>query len=78
MRKVVKKKQKESGPISHPFQDKSSGKMTSPSHSSEDKVYDWSSGLENTDDSKLYFSPDQGNVVFASAYDGWGFGWVDG
>ncbi|XP_007436022.1 elongation factor-like GTPase 1 [Python bivittatus] len=39
-----------------------------------DQVYDWSTGLEHTDDSHLYFSPDQGNVVFASAIDGWGFG----
>ncbi|XP_044294664.1 elongation factor-like GTPase 1 isoform X2 [Varanus komodoensis] len=39
-----------------------------------DQVYDWSAGLEFTDDSHLYFSPDQGNVVFASAIDGWGFG----
>ncbi|XP_058012282.1 elongation factor-like GTPase 1 isoform X2 [Ahaetulla prasina] len=39
-----------------------------------DQVYDWSTGLEYTDDSHLYFSPDQGNVVFASAIDGWGFG----
>uniref|UniRef100_A0A3B3R0X7 Elongation factor-like 1 n=1 Tax=Paramormyrops kingsleyae TaxID=1676925 RepID=A0A3B3R0X7_9TELE len=38
-----------------------------------DQVYDWSAGLEETDDSHLYFSPDQGNVVFASAIDGWGF-----
>ncbi|CAH2274105.1 elongation factor-like GTPase 1 [Pelobates cultripes] len=39
-----------------------------------DQVYtDWSAGLEKTDDSHLYFSPDQGNVVFASAIDGWGF-----
>ncbi|XP_072237157.1 elongation factor-like GTPase 1 [Leuresthes tenuis] len=38
-----------------------------------DQVYDWSSGLEEADDSHLYFSPDQGNVVFASAIDGWGF-----
>ncbi|XP_019495545.1 PREDICTED: elongation factor-like GTPase 1 [Hipposideros armiger] len=37
-------------------------------------VYDWSTGLEDTDDSHLYFSPDQGNVVFTSAIDGWGFG----
>ncbi|XP_052003720.1 elongation factor-like GTPase 1 [Xyrauchen texanus] len=42
-------------------------------HSSGDQVYDWSAGLEETDDSDLYFSPDQGNVVFASAIDGWGF-----
>ncbi|XP_070410686.1 elongation factor-like GTPase 1 isoform X2 [Nothobranchius furzeri] len=41
--------------------------------SSEDQVYDWSAGLEEADDSHLYFSPDQGNVVFASAIDGWGF-----
>ncbi|XP_061740318.1 elongation factor-like GTPase 1 [Nerophis ophidion] len=38
----------------------------------EDQVYDWSAGLEEADDSHLYFSPDQGNVVFASAIDGWG------
>ncbi|XP_047505794.1 elongation factor-like GTPase 1 [Pieris napi] len=35
--------------------------------------YDWTSALEEADDSNLYFSPDQGNVVFASAIDGWGF-----
>lgn len=38
-----------------------------------EQVYDWSAGLEEADDSQLYFSPDQGNVVFASAIDGWGF-----
>ncbi|XP_053321413.1 elongation factor-like GTPase 1 [Spea bombifrons] len=38
-----------------------------------EQVYDWSAGLEETDDSHLYFSPDQGNVVFGSAIDGWGF-----
>jgi ribosome assembly protein 1 len=37
-------------------------------------LYDWSAGLEDEDDSHLYFSPDQGNVIFASAVDGWGFG----
>ncbi|XP_059060519.1 elongation factor-like GTPase 1 [Achroia grisella] len=40
----------------------------------EDKdYYDWTSALEDADDSTLYFSPEQGNVVFASAIDGWGF-----
>ncbi|XP_060804573.1 elongation factor-like GTPase 1 [Amyelois transitella] len=34
---------------------------------------DWASALEDADDSNLYFSPEQGNVVFASAIDGWGF-----
>ena len=34
---------------------------------------DSSSGLEEADDSNLYFAPEQGNVVFASASDGWGF-----
>ena len=29
---------------------------------------------ENED--KLYFSPEQNNVIFASAVDGWGFGYV--
>ncbi|KAL4613288.1 elongation factor-like GTPase 1 [Arapaima gigas] len=38
-----------------------------------EQVYDWSAGLEESDDSDLYFSPEQGNVVFASAIDGWGF-----
>ncbi|XP_056269613.1 elongation factor-like GTPase 1 isoform X2 [Pseudoliparis swirei] len=38
-----------------------------------DQVYDCSAMLEEADDSQLYFSPDQGNVVFASATDGWGF-----
>uniref|UniRef100_A0A3Q2XYT0 Elongation factor-like 1 n=1 Tax=Hippocampus comes TaxID=109280 RepID=A0A3Q2XYT0_HIPCM len=38
-----------------------------------EQVYDWSAGLEEVDDSHIYFSPDQGNVVFASALDGWGF-----
>ncbi|XP_045616084.1 elongation factor-like GTPase 1 [Procambarus clarkii] len=33
---------------------------------------DW--GIDTVDDSELYFSPELGNVVFASAYDGWGFG----
>lgn len=41
-----------------------------------DQVYDWSAGLEETDDSDLYFSPDRGNVVFASAIDGWGFRYI--
>lgn len=36
-------------------------------------VYDWSSGLEEADDSKLYFSPENENVVFCSAIDGWAF-----
>ena len=39
-------------------------------------MYDWSTGLEEQDDSKLYFSPEHGNVVFASALDGWGFGYI--
>jgi ribosome assembly protein 1 len=40
----------------------------------EEVMYDWSVGLDETDDSALYFSPEAGNVVFASALDGWGFG----
>lgn len=35
---------------------------------------DWQSVLEELDDSNLYFSPEQGNVLFSSATDGWGFG----
>ncbi|XP_066583089.1 elongation factor-like GTPase 1 isoform X2 [Prorops nasuta] len=35
---------------------------------------DWQSALEEIDDSNLYFSPEQGNVLFTSAVDGWGFG----
>ena len=36
-------------------------------------VYDWSAGLDEADDSNLYFAPEQGNVVFGSAIDGWAF-----
>eukprot|EP00163_Fabomonas_tropica_P023633 TRINITY_DN41018_c0_g1_i1.p1 TRINITY_DN41018_c0_g1~~TRINITY_DN41018_c0_g1_i1.p1 ORF type:complete len:1148 (-),score=244.21 TRINITY_DN41018_c0_g1_i1:11-3049(-) len=32
---------------------------------------DW--GIEEVDDEDLFFSPERGNVVFASAADGWGF-----
>lgn len=39
----------------------------------DNNFYDWTSALEDSDDSNLYFSPEQGNVVFASAADGWGF-----
>ncbi|XP_061719585.1 elongation factor-like GTPase 1 isoform X1 [Cydia pomonella] len=39
----------------------------------DNNFYDWTSALEDADDSNLYFSPEQGNVVFASAIDGWGF-----
>ena len=41
------------------------------------EVFDWSSGLDDADDSDLYFSPDAGNVLFASAVDGWAFGLVN-
>ncbi len=34
---------------------------------------DWATGLEDADDSDLYFAPESGNVLFASAYDGWAF-----
>lgn len=40
----------------------------------EAQSHDWSIGFEEeTDDSHIYFSPDQGNVIFSSALDGWGF-----
>ncbi|XP_060035502.1 elongation factor-like GTPase 1 isoform X2 [Erinaceus europaeus] len=50
------------------------GEPRGPAAEPGEQLYDWSSGLEDTDDSHLYFSPDQGNVVFTSAVDGWGFG----
>ncbi|PAA57162.1 hypothetical protein BOX15_Mlig030490g1, partial [Macrostomum lignano] len=34
---------------------------------------DWLSGLESAEDEHVYFAPARGNVVFASALDGWGF-----
>ena len=37
------------------------------------EVFEWATGLEDADDSDIYFSPDVGNVLFASAYDGWAF-----
>ncbi len=50
-----------------------SSAQTPPPSESGDVTYDWSDGLEEADDSSLYFSPEMGNVVFASALDGWGF-----
>lgn len=48
--------------------------VQSPSVANTDEVvYDWSDGLQDMDDSSLYFSPEQGNVIFTSALDGWGF-----
>ncbi|XP_070543409.1 elongation factor-like GTPase 1 [Ptychodera flava] len=52
---------------------KSNGNDDTTQQTTGEQVYDWSAGLEETDDSSLYFSPDQGNVIFASAIDGWGF-----
>nr|CAD7397519.1 unnamed protein product [Timema poppensis] len=52
-------------------------KMENIEPNNEDSLYNWSTGLEDEDDSNLYFSPDHGNVVFASAIDGWGFGVED-
>lgn len=40
---------------------------------SKDGVFDWSSGLEDVDDENIYFGPEKGNVIFASAIDTWGF-----
>ncbi|XP_047344705.1 elongation factor-like GTPase 1 [Vespa velutina] len=39
----------------------------------ERNLADWQSILDDIDDSNLYFSPEQGNVLFTSAVDGWGF-----
>ncbi|XP_038222104.1 elongation factor-like GTPase 1 [Zerene cesonia] len=44
-----------------------------PQKKEDQNFYDWTSALEDADDSNLYFSPEQGNVVFASAINGWGF-----
>jgi ribosome assembly protein 1 len=38
---------------------------------------DASWGVDEADDSDLHFAPEQGNVVFASAADGWGLSLVD-
>ncbi|XP_055343599.1 uncharacterized protein LOC129591806 [Paramacrobiotus metropolitanus] len=39
-----------------------------------DTLYDaWDAELEAVNDSALYFQPQKGNVIFASALDGWGF-----
>ncbi|XP_063228636.1 elongation factor-like GTPase 1 [Bacillus rossius redtenbacheri] len=48
-------------------------KTSTASVNGENNVYDWSTGLEDEDDSNLYFAPERGNVIFASAIDGWGF-----
>ena len=58
---------------------KADGKASSDeiSHKNENfTLYNWSSGLDEADDENLYFSPEQDNVIFASAYDGWAFEYV--
>ncbi|OQR70697.1 elongation factor Tu GTP-binding domain-containing protein 1-like [Tropilaelaps mercedesae] len=37
------------------------------------ETFDWDAGLDDIDDSTLYFNPAEGNVAFTSAIDGWGF-----
>ncbi|XP_055844530.1 elongation factor-like GTPase 1 [Episyrphus balteatus] len=37
------------------------------------KKDNYESALEDVDDSALYFTPENGNVVFCSAFDGWAF-----
>lgn len=34
---------------------------------------DYTSALEDSDDSHIYFTPESGNVAFCSAVDGWAF-----
>jgi hypothetical protein len=34
-------------------------------------------GMASVDDVESFFSPELGNVLFASAYDGWAFRFVD-
>ncbi|XP_060579204.1 elongation factor-like GTPase 1 [Ruditapes philippinarum] len=47
----------------------------SPSNpSSEQKqTYDWTEDADEFEHKNMYFSPELGNVLFAAAYDGWGF-----
>ncbi|KAH3836724.1 elongation factor-like GTPase 1 [Dreissena polymorpha] len=35
--------------------------------------YDWTEDADELEHKNIYFSPELGNVVFTSAYDGWGF-----
>lgn len=35
--------------------------------------HDYTSALEDSDDSNIYFTPESGNVIFCSAVDGWAF-----
>jgi ribosome assembly protein 1 len=37
----------------------------------QNQMFDWS--MEELDDSDIYFDPAVGNVIFASAIDGWAF-----
>ncbi|KAK3097670.1 hypothetical protein FSP39_011945 [Pinctada imbricata] len=40
---------------------------------SDPQSHDWTNIDDDLEKRNIYFTPDQGNVVFASAYDGWGF-----
>ncbi|XP_076622517.1 elongation factor-like GTPase 1 isoform X1 [Colletes latitarsis] len=52
-------------------------KKESVEYVTEENLADWQTVHEDWDDSGLYFSPEQGNVLFSSATDGWGFGVKD-
>ncbi|KAJ3176850.1 Cytoplasmic GTPase/eEF2-like protein (ribosomal biogenesis) [Geranomyces variabilis] len=53
------------------FQAKRSGESAAAKSAGDEEDLTWQ--LEEQDDSALYFSPDAGNVIFASAIDGWAF-----
>ncbi|KAJ3163462.1 Elongation factor-like GTPase 1 [Geranomyces michiganensis] len=53
------------------FQAKRSGESAAAKAAGDEEDLAWQ--LEEQDDSALYFSPDAGNVIFASAIDGWAF-----
>lgn len=55
-------------------EDKEESTVQDPENFNDRNLADWQSALEEADDSNLYFSPEHGNVLFASAVDGWGFG----
>ena len=40
------------------------------------QTFEWESVTDDENEEMLYFSPEQNNVVFASAVDGWGFGYA--
>lgn len=53
--------------------ERTSAQNNTQSEGSSQQTYDWTYIEDEEEEKNIFFSPDRGNVIFASALDGWGF-----